>query len=528
MNLDRLKFPLTILLVGLVVGFLADLMLYKQPVGISIPIIVILLAAALLGLALMEGAEIVKHNLWLILPMLVLAAFSAIRAEPLLRFMNIGGSIMLGLLLANRLATRPLAELNLGGYLGAWLESTLGSIFMPFPLLGKAFARGTSEDTHSARVTIGRVVVGVAIAFPILMIFTALLSSADLIFNRAVQDILKAIKLEDIIGHIIFTSIFGWLAIGGLSYGLSRSSKITTLFGMRVSGPVSTEGEQEEADPPQSSALTMRGLLGFLESAIVFFSIDALFLVFVIIQAAALFGGEAFLRSQGLTYSEYARRGFFELLFVSLIVLVVILALEHFTKREAPGQRIAFIIGSSLMIGLTVIMLGSAYYRMQLYELAYGFTRLRVYPHVFMVWLALLLIAFLVCLYLDRMKVFATACLTVAIGFVLTMNILNPDAFIVQQNLARGHEEVPIDYAYLGSLSEDATPLLIPLLKNPEAKEIVGPWLHYRLEQLDRRQKQAGFGAYHWSISQAYALLSERRSEILKFDLNNLQYSRGD
>ncbi len=58
-----------------------------------------------------------------------------------------------------------------------------------------------------------------------------------------------------------------------------------------------------------------------LKSAVALFSINALFVVFVVIQFAALFGGEEFLRSQGLTYSEYARRGFFELLAVSLITM---------------------------------------------------------------------------------------------------------------------------------------------------------------------------------------------------------------
>jgi hypothetical protein len=525
MSGDRLKFPLAILLTGLAIGFLGDLMLYKQPIGISIPIIVLLLTAALIGLAIMEGTQIVAQNLWIVLPMLTLAAFSAIRAEPMLRFMNIGGSLLLGFLLANRLATRPLIELNVGGYLGAWLESVLSSIFMPFALLGKAFNRSASDEAHSTRVTIGRVVVGLAIAFPFLMIFTALLSSADMIFNRIVQDALKAIKLEDVLGHVVFTGIYGWLAMGGLAYGLSRSPEMTSLFGIKVSGPASSEDAGEAPSSSPNIAFSLRGMLGSLEAAIVLFSIDILFLVFVIIQATALFGGETFLRSQGLTYSEYARRGFFELLAVSMMVLGLILVVEYLTKRETTTQRLSFMIGGTLMVALTISILASAYYRMQLYELAYGFTRLRVYPHVFMIWLAILFLAFLVTLYTRQMKAFATACLAIAIGFVVTMDILNPDAFIVRQNLARVDQEVPIDYAYLGSLSEDAIPSLLPLLDNKDARDVIGPWLHFRLEQLDRRQKQAGLTAYHWSISQAYTLLDARRDQVTGFDLNSLEYS---
>src|SRR5262249_54729517 len=146
-------------------------------------------------------------------------------------------------------------------------------------------------------------------------------------------------------------------------------------------------------------------------------SIDALFAIFVGIQAAASFGREAFIRSQGITYSEYARRGFFELLAVSIITLGLALTLEFFARRETPSQKVVFMVCIWLMVGLTIVILASAYDRMQLYELAYGFTRLRVYPHVFMIWLAILFAAFLVSLLSERVTWFATALLVFAMGY---------------------------------------------------------------------------------------------------------------
>jgi hypothetical protein len=254
-----------------------------------------------------------------------------------------------------------------------------------------------------------------------------------------------------------------------------------------------------------------------------------LFLVFVIIQFAALFGGEAFLRRQGLTYSEYARRGFFELLAVAIITLALILLLDHFTRRETKSQRTIFLVGSGLMALMTIIILASAFERMQLYEMAYGFTRLRVYPHIFMIWLAILMAYFLVFLFLDKSYLFATGALAISLGFVITLDVLNPDAFIVRQNIARYDRGETLDVDYLGSLSEDAIPAFLPLLDDYPAaiREQAGPWLHQHLIRLDARQVDAAWPSYHLAINRAYRLLDARRSEIEAFDMPdwwNLRY----
>lgn len=279
-----------------------------------------------------------------------------------------------------------------------------------------------------------------------------------------------------------------------------------------------------------SPPFRLRGLLGMLETTVVLFSIDMLFLIFVLIQLAALFGGEAFLRSRGLTYSEYARRGFFELLAVSLITLGLILTLDFLTRRENKIQRVIFLLGSGLMIGMTILILASAFQRLQLYELAYGFTTLRVYSHVFMVWLAVLFAYVLGFLTFDRSRLFATGALVAAIGFVITLDILNPDAFIVRQNVARYERGEELDVDYLGTLSEDAVPLLVPLLHRygPEIGQQVGPWLHQHLIQLDERQQQAGWPSYHLSINRAYHLLDLNRGLIEQFDLPESWWNRYD
>ncbi|MBN1311221.1 MAG: DUF4173 domain-containing protein, partial [Anaerolineae bacterium] len=522
MNVSQIKFPVAVALTGLGLGLIGDLMFYTQPLGISVPILALLVVAALLALATAEKTSVVWANMWLIVPLLFLAAMSAVRAEPLLRFMNVVGALALMLLLANRLATRPVDRLNLGEYIGILFETGLLSLIIAFPLLGRAVKQQDSSAEN--KQTVRRVIIGLLIALPFLLVFTALFASADLLFNKLVENIVDAINLPDIFGHFFLTLFLAWPIIGGLAYALTRRQEWKLFLKFTEPRP-EIEGDEQneesgEGDAPAAPPRTLRSLLHTVESSTVLFSIDLLFLIFVVIQFAALFGREAFLKSQNLTYSEYARRGFFELLTVSLITLGLVLVIDFITQRETSRQQVIFLAGSGLMIGMTIIILVSAFQRMQLYELAYGFTRLRVYPHVFMVWLALLLVAFLATLLTRRVRLFATAALIACMGFVATLDILNPDVFIVKQNIRRYHNGEELDAAYLGTLSEDAVPYLIPLLHDygDETQEEIGPWLRSHLDELDERHEKAAWPAYHWSIDRAYRALDAERELIEQYE----------
>jgi hypothetical protein len=104
------------------------------------------------------------------------------------------------------------------------------------------------------------------------------------------------------------------------------------------------------------------------------------------------------------------------------------------------------------------IALASALMRLQLYENAFGFTRLRTYTHIFIFWLAALLAVFLVLLYLRRLRTFAPIAAAAGLGFVASLSIVNVDGFVVAQNLARFEETGDLDVAYLAQLTTDAIP----------------------------------------------------------------------
>jgi hypothetical protein len=534
MDTSRLKSPLAVLGIGLLLGLIADLMLYGQPPGISVPIIAALSVAALVALAKAEAAPVVKANLWLIAPVLFLAAMSAVRAAPLLRFLNLSGAILLTLLLANRLAGRPLADLDLSGLVGALLESVALGGALSFAATGRALAELRERRTVSGTLP-RRLLVGGLLALPFLAVFTALFASADPIFGDYVGAVFGRFNLPDLFGHLILTIVLAGAATGWLAYALTRDPSAAGWLNhlppphrnQKVDpdpSPAAADGVELSSTERPAAVDTVRvpGLLGMLEAGVVLFSVDALFLAFVLIQAAALFGGQRFLERHHLTYAEYARRGFFQLLAVSIITLCLILALDYLTGRVTPRERRLFIVGGGLMIAQTVLILVSAFQRLALYEWAYGFTRLRVHSHVFMIWLAVLLMYFLALMAINRSRLFATGLVIVSLGFVTTLNVLNPDAFITRQNITRYRGGAELDVAYLGGeLSSDAVPYLLPLLddSDPAVRAEAGSWLRDHYERLGRTIAASGWPAYHVSAYRAYRLLDRRADELEQYDL---------
>src|SRR5574341_370979 len=524
MDVSRMKSPLLVVAAGFALGLIGDLMLYQKPAGISLPILAGLFLVALFGLALSEDLPIVLGNLWLVIPLLFLAAMSAVRAAPFLLFLNVCGSFGLALLLANRLGSQPVIRLDFGGLAAALLDSGIASAILPIPLLARGSSQARTDGPAHGSV-LKRVLVGLAIALPFLCLFTFLFAAADQLFNKVIADLLPDIDLNDIIGHTFLTGFLAWGAMGLLAYALTRTPEGRTIFDAPLAALASPATNAEnptasEAPASPPAALVSRfKLLGLIEASIILFSIDVLFALFVAIQFAALFGGEAFLRRQGLTYSEYARQGFFQLLAVAIITQGLILALDFITRRETGRQHNLFLLGSGLMIGMTIIILASAFMRVDLYEEAFGFTRLGVHLHVLMIWIAVMLAAFLILLLARQTRLFATITLVIAIGFTATLDLLNPDLFILRQNLARYERGEELDVGYLGSLSADVTPYLIPLLYQygPEVGAAAGPWLRAHLDRLDARQADAGWPSYHLAYDRGYRALDANRQLIESF-----------
>jgi hypothetical protein len=171
---------------------------------------------------------------------------------------------------------------------------------------------------------------------------------------------------------------------------------------------------------------------------------------------------------EGLTYAEYARRGFFELVTVSILTLGLGLILDWITVRQSARENLVFRILAVVMIGLTAVMLVSAWQRMSLYESVFGFTHLRIYTRVFMVWLVVLFGFFVAAVFRLRENVFALGIVLVIVGFTATLNVINVDGYIAERNIERYRVGYLLDVRFLSLLSADAVPAIISLYEETD------------------------------------------------------------
>ena len=240
-------------------------------------------------------------------------------------------------------------------------------------------------------------------------------------------------------------------------------------------------------------------ILGSIESTIILGSINLLFAGFVVIQFRYLFGGVENITETGYNYSEYARRGFGELAAVVFMTLLILLELSSAARRETPKEAVTYNALNVLTVALVGVMVISALLRLLLYEEIYGFTRLRTYSHVAIIWLGALFVPYLVALLANRLRWFAPGALLCLLGFAATLNGLNVDRFIAAHNIDRATRNSKLHTRYLLTLSDDALPELIPLLagEDAEVKAVLGPGLACRVDRLARDYGKAGWQSSH-------------------------------
>jgi hypothetical protein len=181
----------------------------------------------------------------------------------------------------------------------------------------------------------------------------------------------------------------------------------------------------------------------------------------VIVQFQYFFGGKVNIGVSGYTYSEYARSGFNELIMVAFASLLMILGLSTVTQRVNNLQKRAFSGLCIAIVSLVVIILISAYLRLSMAINWHGFSRLRLYPRVFLIWVGILFVAIIALEIFRRERYFTVAALLASFGFAATLSLMNVDASIVTYNVFRTTEGKHFNVNHLTSLSTDAVPALV-------------------------------------------------------------------
>lgn len=452
-----------------ILGILADYFFYRKTIGISFFIFVFAITAFSLAAAKRFEKKISKIQILILISAIILSAGVFLRASLFLNFFNIIGAIYLLLLFFFLFAEKNIVNFHFAKYILAPIELTAKSIVKAAKPINGYF-RSLYGNKEIGSKEFRSVIKGLILSLPILLILGFLLYSADSVF-RIYLDGLFQIKIDLIsVSRILKIVIISYIFIG-VFYKISDAEKIET----------PAEGAQKKRP------------LGFIESATVLVLVESLFLVFIAIQFFYLFGGKSYVWGidKYITYSEYAKSGFYELILVSIVSFVLIYALDGFGKKETPKEKKMFKILIAALIFEITIILFSAFKRLLLYIDGYGLTLQRFLIAAFMLWVFLVFLAFafkIIREYRNTVFIFSVFALTLATW--LGINIANPDKLIAQINIERVAQGKKLDPYYLSSLSEDAVPEIVKIFKlnvNDEIKAKIAMDLNWRYSSADIR-----------------------------------------
>lgn len=284
------------------------------------------------------------------------------------------------------------------------------------------------------------IVVGLIVLVPILIVFCVLFASADPLFGEFLEDVLRVDSLPDWSRHAIGT-VF-WSAAFSCLLGLAFWKRETFALHVRPS--------------PR----------WHIESTVVLGGVIALFALFIAVQATYLFGGEAAFLATDYTFSEYARRGFNELVAVATIVLFLFLSLRYF-----HGDRASTALKTlhGILFAETLLVLLSAVIRMNLYVDAYGYTAARLFAYSFLAAVAtLIVLAFVHVLRNEPQPRFMRQGLVTVGIFALAFIVSAPDALSMRLNEDRFRQNGGIDILDVVYASAEA----YPVMRSMEARGI--------------------------------------------------------
>lgn len=456
-----------IVLVSLLLGLAFDVLFYGKLPGIS----VFLYTSLILGFTLYFAQRLknpLNKSIYLLTPVILFFALMvSVRASIFLAVINIFMVIYL-LLVVLRLAHQPTIKLSQFEFMqyvnliGSMPARMLREFFL---VLQRSASNRRTLETKSSYVPVLR---GAILSLPILFLFLILLSSADLVFKNFV-DLLFDFSVAP-------ETVFRWSLIGLVTSLFTGAYALIFMPGSTAE--VTVLPDRKKFD------------LGTTEASIILGSVSSLFFIFVIIQLAYLFGGSGQVVSTGHTYAEYARQGFFELIAVAAISLLLIMTIKKSTKFRTLPQNLAFKWLSGILIAEVMVIMLSAHIRLNLYEDAYGFTTLRLVSHLFILWLACAFTLLVVHIVRDKNeRQLAFQLFISTLCFYGLVNLINPDAFIARQNINRFNKTGKLDVRYLSNLSEDAVPTVAKMLNNSNkdkrivAASILYTQKHHRLSQ---------------------------------------------
>ncbi|MEM7274747.1 MAG: DUF4173 domain-containing protein [Actinomycetota bacterium] len=407
--------------------------------------------------------------------------FLAIRTEPRLTTINVIAAM--GLLVLGAVHgqgrpfwdLRPLRLLTDGGLV--FMEAVIGLVEVPAEVSARIrVIRERAESTgNGTPIAILR---GLAIAVPLVLVLGLLLASADAVFQSFFTGF-GNLDLGIALGHVI---LFG---VG--AYGLMVLLRLAH-----------TQGGTD----PIQRALS----LGHIEVGVVLGAVNVLFAAFAVAQLLTVVGGaEDALERAGVDPKQFARQGFFQLLWVAAITLVLLMILRAATAENSTARSVNRVL-SLLTVALTMVIVTVAFTRIGFYIDDNGMTPLRLYSAIFTLWVGMAFVVTAVRIWgiRSRQAWLLPVLLLSGLGTLAVINVANPERVIAMDNVARDHD--PLYWHVLeGQFSGDGQAVLAEEIDrlNPDLAVQVTEALCDDYQRSQYRSGWLDFNLGKWRAEQA-------------------------
>ena len=367
---------------------------------------------------------------------------------------------------------------NVGNYLSQIVVSVFGALaYVTKPFYdASAFYKSRRKKADSKGTYI---VIGVLISCVCVFFLGLLLMSADSVFEDIVMSIFENICLPDRMFSVLFMLCFGFFSsYCGMRY-------------LEEHGKTMQMKDKKNGEP--------------LIAIIVTGSIAAMYLMFCAIQVVYLFVGRRYLMG-GNAYAEYVREGFFQLLFVCMINLFLVLTMKNRVRESKVLNVILMII-----CACTFIMIASSAYRMIMYIEKYHLTFLRVFVLVALFVITLLMLGVIAMIAKPEFSFFRYALVTVSVVYLI-FSFAHVDYFIAKYNLAQSNGcetdsySRGVDYYYIIDSSTDCAPAVAEFAKEHGIED---SWVERYINAHESEMNDINIRNFNVSHYVAHCLLSE-------------------
>lgn len=395
-----------------------------------------------------EKVKITKTSFALFCEIIVFNALFFISSADFIEFLN--ECFVITLILYWAYATAH----GTGFFSERYFPENIASLFgVPFGSFGRCFpALFYPLRNRKAGSTVRYITAGLLCAIPLSVIVGSLLISSDSGFESLFDGLFSGF-FDDLFMRLVRIALAAFVGC--------------YLFGA-VWGNLRKESASSSAERDMSGGVQPLALYAFVTPVCV------LYAMYFCVQAQYFLGGFVRRLPANFSYSEYARRGFFELLAIALINLGIIIVIRAVAKREdnIPAKGIRFF--NILVSAFTLLIIATALSKMVMYINRFGLTQLRVYTSWFMLLLALIFMAVIIKQIIGKFPFFKVvfAAFTVMFGFLCFGDV---DGRIAEYNVNAyiSGELETLDVDMLYNLSDSSVKYVLPVLEYSDCNEYI-------------------------------------------------------